>query len=155
MKLSIIMGLILMGQSVYAQTLKERKIKQAMLERADKMINLVVEARQDLDQDQINDACKKVDEVFGLYPSHLKDIGSKMNVLEGRPNKAKNEALEGLIFFHRQSLICKQGQDSEYVDPDLMNKDLKRMKKSLKKQRRIIKNNSTGYNNSFSYRYEF
>jgi len=154
-KLSIIFGLILMGQSAFAQTLKERKIKEAMLERTDKMIALVHEARENLDQEQVIEACKKIDEVFGLYPSHLKDIGSKMNVLQGRPNKAKNEALEGLIFFHRQSLICKQGQDAEYVDPDLLDKDLKRMKKSLTKQRRIIKRNSTGYNNSFSYRYEF
>lgn len=155
MKLSVLLLMLLVATSSFAQTLKEKKIKKQMLERADSLIQLIDDARDYLKQDDIVAACGKVQEAFVIYPRHLEDIGVRMNLLRGRPNKAKNEALTGLIKVHRQSVICAKGKDAEFVDPKKMKRTLRTVYKSLKKQRRIIKHHRTENSNQFYYNYRF
>jgi hypothetical protein len=99
--------------------------------------------------------CQKIKEIFAVYPDHLKAIGSHMDFDRSRTVKAKDRALEQLIFMHKQSNICDQGCDHENVDPKELRKELKGIERSLKKQRRVIKRSDTSLENSFYYHYEF
>ncbi len=90
-----------------------------------------------------------------IYPEHLKAIGSHMDLSHSRTLRAKDQAFSQLIFLHRQSLICDQGKDSEYVDPTKLRKELKQVENSLKHQRKTIKKSDTDNENRFEYYYEF
>ena len=155
MKFSFMLAMLLMSQVTFAQTVRETKIKKEMLDRANILIEKVEGAREDLDQEDVVNACKKIKELFVLYPDHLKAIGSHLDIDRIRTIRAKDQALNQLIFVHRQSLICDQGKDSEYVDPKKLRKELKEVENSLKKQRKTIKKSDTDNENRFDYYYEF
>lgn len=155
MKFSLMLATLLMSQVTFAQTVRETKIKKEMLDRTNILIEKVEGAREDLDQEDVVNACKKIKELFVLYPDHLKAIGSHLDIDRIRTIRAKDQALNQLIFVHRQSLICDQGKDSEYVDPKKLRKELKEVENSLKKQRKTIKKSDTDNENRFDYYYEF
>jgi hypothetical protein len=153
MKIALI--ILLMGQLSFAQTMKEKRTKEEMLNRVELLISKIEETRKDLKQEDVVSACSKIKEMFAIYPEHVMDVGIHMDLLRGKVNNVKSDALSQLIFMHRQTLICEKGTDCEYIDPKAVGKSLKEIERSLKKQRRVIKNSSTGHNNSFEYRYEF
>lgn len=155
MKFSLILATFLMCQMSFAQSIREKKIKQEMLERTNSLILKIEIAREDLENEDVVNACKKIKELFVLYPDHLKDIGSHLDLDRNRTVRAKDQALSQLIFIHRQTLICDQGKDSEYVDPKKLGKQLKEIERSLKSQRRTIKGSDTDNENRFEYYYEF
>jgi hypothetical protein len=155
MKYSLILATLLLGQQAFAQTLKEAKTKQAMIDRTQLLIETVEGAREDLKKEDVENACKKIKELFVIYPEHVKSIGSHLDFERNRTIRAKDQALNQLIFIHRQSLICDQGTDCEYVDPKKLGKELGQIEKSLKSQRKTIKRSDTGNENKFEYYYEF
>ncbi len=155
MKMLLILATLLASQMTSAQTIREEKIRKEMIERTELLIDKVEVARDHLDKKDVIDACKKIDEMFKIYPDHLKSIGSHLDFDRNCSHKAKSDALYQLIFMHKQTLICQQGKDGEYVDIGKLDKDLRKIRRSLKKQRRIIKRVDTDNENSFYYEYEF
>ena len=155
MKFGLMLVLLLAGQMSFAQTKREKKIKEEMLGRVDTLIEKVESSRALLEKEDVVGACAKVQEMFEIYPEHLKAIGSHMDLFNSKNVTAKNQALEHLIFIHRQSLICKQGKDGEYVDIGKLDKKFKVMSKELKKQSKLIKKADTNFENTFYYEYEF
>lgn len=155
MKFSLILATLLMSQLSFAQSIREKRIKQEMIDRTELLIEKVEGAREDLDREDVLSACKKIKEVFVLYPDHLKSIGSHLDLERSRSVKAKDEALSQLIFIHKKSLLCAQGKDSEYVDAKKLRKELKQTLSSLEKQRKVIRKSDTNNENSFYYEYEF
>jgi hypothetical protein len=146
---------LLLSQLSFAQSKKEKRIKQEMLDRVELLIEKVELTREELEKEDVVNACKTIKEMFQIFPDHLKGIGSRMDFEKRRTIKAKDLALNELIFMHKQSLICEQGKDAENVDPKELRKELKDVLHALKKQRRIIKRADTSSENSFHYRYEF
>lgn len=155
MKFTLILATLLISQMSFAQSVREKRIKQEMLDRTDLLIEKVEGAREDLDHEDVIGACKKIKELFVLYPDHLKAIGSHLDLQRSKSIKAKDEALNQLIFIHKRSLLCGQGKDSEYVDAKKLRKELKTTLGSLEKQRKEIKRLDTINQNSFYYEYEF
>lgn len=156
MKLSLLLGLFLMiGTASAEESLRAQKIKQEMLERTDTLITFTSEGRDAIKKKDYVTACQKVNELFELYPDHLKAIGGHMNLFDSDIVKIKNEALDQLITFHKESLICADGTDHEYIRPKTLDETFKKTKKSLEKQKKRIKKSETDYENSFSYEYEF
>lgn len=155
MKFGLLFICLLAGQMSFAQTMREKKIKEEMLSRVDVLLEKVEATRSSLKKEDVVAACDKIQEMFEIYPEHLKAVGSHMDLFESKNVKTKNQALEHLIFVHRQSLICKQGKDCEHLDMGLVDKKMKSMKKELTKQRKIIKKADTNFQNTFYYEYEF
>jgi hypothetical protein len=154
MKFSLLLASLLLSQLSFAQTIKEKKTKQEMLNRTELIITTIEGAREDLKIEDVDSACKKINELFVLYTPHVESIGQHLDFFRHRENKAKDEALSQLIFMHRHVIICAQGKDSEYVDPKKLRKELKEIEKSLKSQRKTIKKSDTSNENSFKYYYE-
>jgi hypothetical protein len=154
MKFGLIVAL-LMCQMTYAQSMKEIRIKKEMIDRVELIIEKVDTAQEDLEKEDVVAACKGIKEIFQIFPDHLKAIGTHMDFERVKTIKAKDLALNELIFFHRQTLECDSGKNSENVDPKKLRKELKVIERKLKKQRRIIKKSDTDLENSFYYHYEF
>lgn len=155
MKFTMLAVALLVSQLSFAQTMKEKKVKQEMLDRTELLIEKVVSAREDLEKEDVGSACKKVKEIFALYPEHLTSIGSHLDFEKNKTIKAKDEALAQLVFMHKTSQLCDRGSDSEYVDPTELRKDLKVTLKSLEKQQKTIRKGDTNSENKFYYEYEF
>lgn len=155
MKLSFFIALLSLSSLTFADTIREKNIRKEMMDRVDVMIEKIEDARKDLKKEQVVEACARVNEVFELYPDHLTDVGTNMNLFVKKVDQTKDAALEQLIQMHQYSLLCARGENSEYVDPKAMRKELGKIKSSLKRQKKIIKKNDTDLENSFYYRYEF
>lgn len=138
-----------------AQTMHELKIKKEMIERVEILIVNAREIREDLKTQKVITACEKVDEMFELYPGHLKSLGSHLDLSKSKANKAINEALLHQVYLHKQSLQCKRGKDSEHVDMRVLGNDMKNIGKTLEKHRKLIMKSDTDHDNSFTYEYEF
>ncbi len=155
MKRGLVVVALLMSQISFAQSMKEIRIKKEMIDRVELIIEKIDVAQEDLEKNDVVNACKGIKEIFQIFPDHLKSIGTHMDFERVKTIKAKDLALNELIFFHRQTLECDSGKDSENVDPKKLKKDLKLVERKLKKQRRIIKRSDTDLENSFYYHYEF
>lgn len=155
MKSTLVLLLLLASQLSFSQTLKEKKVKQEMLDRADVLIAKVSEARLALEKEDVVTTCEKINELFRLYPDHLVGIGTRMNIFDGRIIKMENEAKMSLIYFHQQSNVCSRGETGEYLDIGDTKKKLKSIKRQLEKQKKKIKKSDTDYENTYNYYYEF
>jgi hypothetical protein len=155
MKLSLILLTLTFAQLASADSIREKRIRQEMLDRVEQILQQSEASREDLEKEDAVAACEKIANLFSIYPDHLKAIGRHMEYYRIKTRKATNQSLNHLIFLHKQTEVCKQGKDSEYLDLKLVNKELKDMEKDLKRQRRLIKRRDTSQDNSFSYRYEF
>ena len=60
MKLGLMFALLLASQVTFAQTLKEKRVKEEMLKRADSLITKIDEARASLDKEEVAAACDKI-----------------------------------------------------------------------------------------------
>jgi hypothetical protein len=147
--------LVIFAFSAIAESAFEKKNKEKMLERADVMITKVASARDHLKKEETKEACDEIQELLKLYPEHLKAIGTSMNNGKTKVIIARDEALQQLIFVHRQSVVCGQGENAEHVDGKELGKTLKQISKSLKKQKKLIKKETTNQENEFYYNYEF
>jgi hypothetical protein len=155
MKNLILFAVLLFSVSAFAQTKKEKKIKDNMLTRLDKITSHLEVAKDSFSKEVTDKGCSELKKAFALMPDHLKDIGTHMDLFQSKTIKSKNEALNQLIYLHRQTNVCDQGVEQENIDSKVVKKELKKILKSLKKQRKAIKKGDTGYENSFYYYYEF
>lgn len=147
--------LILATQFSFADTIREENIRKDMVERVSLMMEKLNLVRKELKDKKAPEACLLIDEVFDLYPAHVKDVGSRMDLSKKRVNQTKVAALNQLIQIHRYSNTCRKGVGSEYVDIKKMRKEVSKIAKSLKRQRYIIESNRVDLENYFSYEYEF
>ncbi len=155
MKLMTLLLLAVFVNGAFAESAFEKKKKQEMSERTDILIEKVESARSHLKKEEVKEACDEIKEMLKLYPEHLKSIGQHMNNYKTKVVIARDEALQQLIFVHRQSVVCGQGDNAEHVDPKDLNKKLKKILKSLNKQKKLIDKEKTNYENEFYYNYEF
>lgn len=155
MKYALMFVLLLTSQMTSAQTLREKKVKEEMLSRADVLITKINEARISLDKEEVAAACDKIDEIFKLLPDHLVGIGTHMNLFDPAVIKMENESKMHLIYIHQRHNICNNGVRGEYLDMGETDKKLKSMKKAIEKQKKKIKKSDTDYENTYNYYYEF
>lgn len=147
--------LLLASFASYGQTLAQMKLKENMLVRTDKILTTLKDTQVHLKDGKYEDACDKIKEIYEIYPDHLEDIGGHMNILKGSVYKIRNESLQQLMFFHKQSLVCASGENNENIDPKFLAIELKKIEKSVVKQKKAIKKDSMEYDNTFHYEYEF
>lgn len=154
MKFALLLTL-LFTQVALADSIREVKIREQMLERVDLLTVKSELTRADLKKKDVVSACTKIKEMFVIFPDHLKAVGTHMDLFKNRTIKAKDEVLSQLIFIHKQVNICNSGKDSEYVDPKALTRELKDLESELRKQRRLIKRSDTSHENNFYYEYQF
>jgi hypothetical protein len=154
MKLLIVFTL-LMSQFSFAETMKERRIKEEMLTRVDTLVIKVDEGREALAKEDVISACQKVEDLFGLLPKHLVSIGTKMNLFDKNVIKMERETKVFLIDMHMTSNICKSGKDAENLDMEKTDTKFKNMRKAFVKQKKRIQKSDTNYENVYNYYYEF
>ena len=154
MKVSLIL-LLLGSWAAFAQSLYEEETKNEMLTRTQDLITKIEACREDLKTKDVVAACSKIHEMFAIFPDHIKGIGVHMDQFESQNIKLYKETIGQLIFMHKKSLLCKQGQGSKHVDPTELSDELKGIQKRLERQKKIIKKSDTGYENSFYYEYNF
>lgn len=133
----------------------QQKQKDEMINRTDSLHEKVENARNFLKEEKVPEACNEISELLKIYPDHLKAIGSHMNNYKTKVIIARDEALQQLIFVHRQSVVCGQGENSEHVDPKELDKQLKKISKKLESHKKLMKRERTDYENDFYYKYEF
>lgn len=155
MKFGLMLALFLTSQVTFAQSIKERKVKEEMLSRADSLITKIEEARASLEKEEVSAACDKIDEIFKLLPEHLIGIGTRMNLFDPAVIRMENESKMHLIYIHQRHNICNNGIRGENLDLSETDKKLKSMKKAIEKQKKKIKKSDTDYENTYNYYYEF
>lgn len=155
MKSILMVIVLLMSGLSFAETLKSRKTKQEMLNRAEFMISKISQARQALDKENVATACKMIEDLFKIYPDHLVAVGTKMNLFDGSVIKMESESKMHLIYLHQQKNVCESDQKGENLELKEVKRKLKSMGKQLEKQKKKIKKLNTEYENSYNYYYEF
>ncbi len=155
MKFITTIVMVILANSAFAATAFEKKNKEEMIERTEAIIEKVESARAHLKKEESSAACDDLKELLKIYPEHLKSIGMHMNNYKSKVAVARDEVLQQLIFVHRQSVVCGQGDNAEHVDPKDLNKKLKKISKSLEKQKKLINKEKTNQANEFYYNYEF
>ncbi|HXH30171.1 MAG TPA: hypothetical protein VNJ01_05110 [Bacteriovoracaceae bacterium] len=155
MKAALITALLMFSAVSFAQTTHELKVKKEMLARVEILILSAREIRSDLKTQKVVPACEKVQQMRELFPDHVRDMGSYLDLYNSKTNKAINEGLAHQIYIHKLRNQCREGNDSEYVDMGQLAKEMKTISKVLEKHRKLIKKSDTDHDNSFSYEYEF
>jgi hypothetical protein len=155
MKSGLIFLLLLLSQFTFAQTLKEKKIKQEMLDRVETLIVKSQEARTALKTEDVVTACGRISDLFVILPDHLISIGTRMNLFDPDVIKMENETKMILIYIHQRKNICETGETGENLDIGETDKKLRSMIKAFEKQRKRIKKSDTDYENTYNYYYEF
>lgn len=127
MRLALCLGLLLLSQTSFGHETR----KDQMLKRLDRIIESIREAKQ-------KKSCKKVRQIYELYPEHLKSIVSNMNLFEDRTIELRDDAQEHLLILKRLSKNCK---------PEAINSDLRWMILTLRKHQLFIYTGDTDYDN--------
>ena len=155
MKLMTVIAMMVLVQSAFGISEFEKKKKKEMLTRLDAIITAVESVEEHADKEEVKEACAGIQELMKLYPEHLKAVGSHMNNNKTKVMIARDEVLNQMIFVHRQSTVCERGETGEHVDPKDLEKKMKKISKSLHKQKKLIEKEHTDYSNEFYYHYEF
>lgn len=155
MKSGLMLLLLLVSQLSFAQSLKDKRTKEQILERVDEIILNLNEAQDFLKKEEVDKACDSIDKVFALMPEHLMSIGTKMNIFDGTVMKMEQETKLYLIYIHQQSNTCDFGERGENINMSKVGKQLGVITKTLEKQKKKIKKLDTTYSNSYRYHYEF
>lgn len=155
MKLIAVIMMAVFVNGAFAESAFEKKKKLEMSKRTDMLISKIDIAREHLKKEEVKEACAEIQGMLKIYPEHLKSIGTNMDNYKTKVLIARDEVLQQLVFVHRQTVVCGQGDDGEYVDPKDLSKKLKKISKSLKKQKMLIEKEKTNHENEFYYRYEF
>lgn len=155
MKFVSALVLLALVNGAFAESAYEKKKKEEMVGRTEALLEKIGNARGFLKEEKTSEACNEIQELLKLYPDHLKGIGQHMNNYKTKVIIARDEALQQLIFIHRQSVVCGQGENAEHVDPKDLDKKLKKISKKLKKHKKLIEKERTDFANEFYYKYEF
>jgi hypothetical protein len=155
MKLIAGLALALSVNGAFAITAHEKQIKEEMETRLELITQKVSSAEEHAKKEEAKEACDDIRELLKLYPDHLKAIGVHLNSYRTKVIVARDEVLQQLVFVHRQSVVCDQGENGEYVDAKDLGKKLGKISKSLKKQKKLIEKEKADSENDFYYNYEF
>lgn len=149
--------LLLLGNAlmVSAQSIKEIRDKEIVLNRVDSLISQIDECRAFLDDQNVVEACKKINHIFQILPDHLMAIGTKLDMFDSKNIKMEAETRLILIDIHKRKNICQIGEDGENLDITETNEKLKSIRKILLKQKKRLNKSNMGYNNFYHYYYEF
>ncbi len=155
MQVRLIILLLFLSPFVYGQSLKDKRIKEEMLNRVDTLSEKVQLTRDFLKHEDVVPACKTINEIFKILPDHLISIGTRMNLFDSQVINMEHETKLFLIYIHQRSNICSQGETGENLDIAETDKKLKSAKKMFEKQKKKIKKSDTTYENLYNYYYEF
>lgn len=147
MKLITAMAMIVLVQSAFGISEFEKKKKQEMLTRLDKIIKSVDSAKEHASKEEAKEACTDLKDLIKTLPEHRKAVGSHMNKDETKIMIARDEVLKQLIFVHRQTTVCERGENAEHVDVKDLEKNMKIISRTLKKQKQLIMKDHTDYSN--------
>lgn len=155
MQLRLIILMLFLSPFAFGQSLKDKRIKEEMLNRVDTLTEKVQITRDYLKQEDVVLACKTINEIFKILPDHLVSIGTRMNLFDPQVINMEHETKLFLIYVHQRSNICSQGEASENLDISEVDKKFKSTKKIFEKQKKKIKKSDTTYENLYNYYYEF
>ena len=156
MKTFILLSLALSFSSLaFGQSMEVRRAKADMIKRADDLKVAAEQGRLFFKQEKLKEGCDKVTFIFTNSPQHLTGIMNRMDMSKKKIRRIQNQALEMLRLAHAMDYTCKDGENFEKVDPDLFQKRLKNYAKMVKKQRNIIEDQDTDFDNEYHYSYEF
>ena len=155
MKFITAIAMMVLVQSAFGISEFEKKKKKEMLTRLDTIINTVDSAKDHASKEEAKEACSDLQDLLKTLPEHLKAVGSHMNNTKTKVMIARDEVMAQLIFVHRQTTVCERGENAEHVDSKDLEKKMKKISKSLKKQKKLIEKEHTDYSNEFYYHYEF
>lgn len=153
MRFTLMLFLMLAGQATWGATVAQMNLKKSMISDADTILAKITETQADLKAQRYQDACDLIKDIYDIYPRHLTNIGVHMDILKGSVYKIRNEALQQLIFFHKQTLVCQSAENCENIDPKYLSSQLKEIEKSVKKQKKAIEKDNMENENSFHYEY--
>lgn len=151
----LILLMLFMSQFAFGQSLKEKRVKEEMLNRVDLLIEKVQQTRTYLENEEVALSCKLINDVFKILPEHLMSVGTRMNLFDPQIIKMENETKLFLIYIHQRSNICGVGETGENLDIKETDKKMKSAKKMFEKQKKKIKKSDTNYDNLYNYYYEF
>ncbi len=152
--MTFLAAMVFVGQT-FAASAFEKKTKKEMIERTSSLITKVESIEEHAKKEESKEACAGIRELLVIYPEQLKSIGSHMNNNKTKVIVARDEVLNQLIYVHRQSVVCERGENAEHVDPKDVEKTMKKIAKSLKKQKKLIEKEDTDFANEFYYHYEY
>jgi hypothetical protein len=155
MQLRLIILMLFLSPFAFGQSLKDKRIKEEMLNRVDTLTEKVQITRDYLKQEDVVLACKTINEIFKILPDHLVSIGTRMNLFDPQVINMEHETKLFLIYVHQRSNICAQGETGENLDISEVDKKFKSTKKIFEKQKKKIKKSDTTYENLYNYYYEF
>jgi hypothetical protein len=155
MKLGLILACLMLSNISLAQSLRDKRIKQEMLDRVDTLVTKINEVMSSLEREDPVMGCNTLSDIFKLVPDHLMGIGTRMNLFDPAVIKMEHESKLDLIEVHKLINICNNGVYGENVDLKGTVKFLKSMKKRLAKQKKKISKKDTDYENTYNYYYEF
>lgn len=169
MKFGLLLITLLIGQIAYAQSMREIRIREAMLNRIDELTTKTQSTQDLLARRDVGPACKNIKEMFDMVQEHVKDIHTHLDIFSSKVINTKQDAVQSLLLIQQNNTTCKQGQDNEYIDPKKAESNMKVVLSSLKKQRKVInkaeineeenssslKIESSSYEYRYEYRYEY
>jgi hypothetical protein len=155
MPIRLILLMLFMSQIAFGQSLKEKRVKEEMLNRVDHLIERVQQTRTYLENEEVALSCKSINDIFKALPEHLMSIGTRMNLFDSQVIKMENETKLFLIYIHQRSNICSVGDTGENLDIKETDQKMKAAKKMFEKQQKKIKKSDTDYENLYNYYYEF
>lgn len=120
--------IMLLSSQAYAQN----KTKTRMLNRLDTLVSSIESTRTNI-------SCEDVKAIFKIYPGHIKDIVTHMDLFDPRTAELRDASLAHLIVLRNQSKNC---------NPVSLVSELKCMERELKKQKKIIEKADTGFDNN-------
>ncbi len=155
MKLFTLLTAMVFVSSTFAASAFEKKTKKEMLERNLVLTEKVESIEAHSKKEEVKEACAIIRDLLTIYPEQLKGIGSHMNNNKTKVIIARDEVLNQLIYVHKQSVVCDRGDNAEYVDAKDLEKNMKKIAKSLHKQKKLIEKEDTDFANEFYYHYEY
>ncbi len=165
MKFGLILITLLVGQIASAQSMREIRIREAMLNRIDELSSKTQSTIDLMERRDVTAACKNIKEMFDLVQEHVKDIHTHLDIFSSKVINTKQDAVQSLLLIQQNNTTCKQGRDNEHIDPKKAESNMKVVLSSLKKQRKVIKKadineeeNSSSLrieSSNYEYRYEY
>jgi hypothetical protein len=155
MKFFLFIAIFTTSLPLFGQTMEARLVKEQMLQRATRLERAAQIGEQHFKDNELNDGCLKVEEIFREMPDHLTSIMYRMNMFETQVQKIRDESLDLLREMHMFDNRCKNGADYQFIDPVRSRKRMREVRKTLKNHAKQIKRRETDYQNSYYYYYDF
>ena len=160
MKHLILCMTLLLSFSAWSQTMKERreeaerkeeiKLRRiTMLARTDKLIKKFDSAKEAFSNMNLEQGCKDID-MYVDFDMHILGMGNHMNIFQSKITTPIKDSVHHIRFIFQTIVNCSS-VDHENIDPSFVEKNLKNVIKTLKKQRKLIDKESLAFENNFYY----